>query len=215
MASPPVNWRIPDWFKGIDAGQRERLKKFFAALCEENKTINLVSAKSLVVADAVHFADSILASNAIMGSGQIDEIYDLGSGNGFPGMVLAILFPKTKVKLVEFDSRKAECLRRIADSLRFSNVEVICRKVEDLPDRSIRFGVTRGFGPISKTIFAARKPFAKGAMYFHIKGDEWAREVAEIPTQLCSFWLPSLMADYKLPIGSAQFFIVATKKIAD
>ncbi len=214
-APPQISWRIPEWFPSVDATKQSQLRKFFDSLIEQNKTVNLISIKSLNVADAVHFADSILASGAVMGSESIDEIYDFGSGNGFPGVVLAILYPQTKVKLVEFDSRKAECLRKMVDSLGFRNVEVLGRKIEDLQDRSVRFAITRGFGPISKTILTARRIFVKGGMFYHVKGDEWAREVAEIPTQLCSFWLPSLLAEYKLPVGADNFSIVATKKIAD
>jgi 16S rRNA (guanine527-N7)-methyltransferase len=92
---------------------------------------------------------------------------------------------------------------------------VLVRAVESLPERSIEFGMSRGFAGLSKAILMTRKPFKNGGSYYHLKSEEWATEVAAIPSQLCSFWTPSLVGEYKLPIGNIKFAVVRTEKIAD
>lgn len=219
--SPPENadlvihWRIDQWFPDLDPAVRARLKKYHDELLKFNKTVNLVSPKTIFVADALHFADSILASQLIAKSEPISEIYDFGSGNGFPGLVYALLQPKTKVNLVEVDGRKSEFMKHVASVLELRNTEVHIRAVESLPEKSVQFAMSRGFAPISKAILVSRKIFKKGGSYFHLKSEEWATEVGQIPTQLCSYWGPELLGNYRLPIGEVTFAVVKTQKIAD
>lgn len=156
-----------------------------------------------------------MACREIAKSAKIDELYDVGSGNGFPGIVYAILYPQTKLKLIESDQRKAEFLKHLTTHLRLTNVEVINQNVEKLPHGTIKYAISRGFASIAKTVLVARRLTATGGIYFHLKGEEWGNEIAEIPTQLCSFWIPSLLAEYRLPIGEVRFAVVRTEKIAE
>ena len=208
-------WRIPEWYPEIEPSKLELLKAYYDELLKFNKTINLISPKTAPFADAIHFADCILACKEISNTTKIDELYDIGSGNGFPGVIYAILNPQTKVKLVESDQRKAEFLKHLTTHLRLSNVEVINQNAEKIPQGSIKFAISRGFASIAKTVLVARKLTAVGGVYFHLKGEEWGNEIAEIPTQLCSFWIPSLLAEYRLPIGEVRFAVVKTEKISE
>jgi 16S rRNA (guanine527-N7)-methyltransferase len=210
-----VQWRIETWFPDLSADAKTRLKGLHDELLKANKTANLISVKTIAQADAIHFADCILASRAIFTSMAIDEIYDFGSGNGFPGLVFAIMFPKVKVHLVELDNRKAEYMKTAIANLKITNADVMIRAVEALPAGSVKFGMSRGFASIAKALLTTRKTFVRGGRYFHLKGEEWASEVAGIPTQLCSFWTPGLVAEYKLPVGEVKFSVVKTEKVAD
>lgn len=193
----------------------EQLKQLHEELLRFNKTVNLISIKTMPVADAVHFADSVLAAQMIDAASKPQEIYDFGSGNGFPGLIYAILFPHTQVKLVEIDQRKAEYLKHCAATLKLKNVAVLVRNVEMLDEKSIQFAMSRGFASIPKAILMARRSFKKDGVFYHLKSEEWATEVADIPSQLCSFWLPGLLGEYKLPVGAVKFAVVSTQKIAD
>lgn len=208
-------WRIPEWFPDVPGDQLLKLKKYHDELLRFNRSLNLIGVKTIPVADAIHFADSIISARLIAKSGKIDELYDLGSGNGFPGLVFAILYPQTKVKLVDADTRKCEFLKHTASHIGLTNVEVLARQVETLPEKSINFAVSRGFASIPKAILVTRKLVKTGGAYFHLKSEEWAKEIADIPTQLCSFWLPSALGEYKLPIGEIKFAVVKTEKIKD
>lgn len=213
--APTIYWRINEWFPDLSPEVKARLKTYHEELIKFNRTLNLVSLKTLFVADALHFADSILSSRTIYSSNpKIDKIFDLGSGNGFPGMIFAIFYPQVQVVLVESDQRKCEFLKHIVFSLKLTNVTVENKTVEALPENSIQYAMARGFSSISKTILVTRKCMVKGGVLYHLKSEEWGIEVGEIPTQLCSIWTPSLVGDYKLPVGAVKFSIVKTDKIA-
>jgi 16S rRNA (guanine527-N7)-methyltransferase len=208
-------WRIDQWFPELDPQVGQQLKKYYDELLRFNRTVNLIGVKTIIVADAIHFADSILSSRLIAKAGPIPEIYDFGSGNGFPGLVYAVLHPATKVHLVEADGRKAEFLKHVAAHLALKNVTVLIRTVESLPEKSVKVAISRGFAPIAKALLLSRRLFPRGGVYYHLKSEEWSSEVGQIPTQLCSFWTPSLVGEYRLPVGEVQFAVVRTDKIGD
>lgn len=208
-----IHWRIDQWFPDLSPELRANLKKYHEELLKFNKTLSLVGVKTIPMADAIHFADSILASRLLQKDLKCDEVYDFGSGNGFPGIILAMMMPKIKFHLVDSDARKGEFLKHMSNLLGLKNTNVLIRAVESLPAGSIRCAVSRDFAPLSKAMLMTRKQFPVGGLYYHLKGEEWATEIADIPTQLCSYWQPSLLGEYKLPVGEVKFAVVKTEKI--
>ena len=209
------NWRIKTWFADLDEKTHDNLFKYFTELQKFNKIVNLISAKTVLHADAIHFADSILSSRIV--SKKVNKsvyLYDLGSGNGFPGLVYAILYPDQKIVLIDSDERKCEFLKHISDSLGLVNVIVQNKKIDVLPANTIEQAICRGFAPLPKALLTLRKCVKKGGTIYHMKSEEWALEVSQIPSQLCSLWQPSLEQEYKLPIGDIKMFVVKTIKIA-
>lgn len=215
VVSTPAEWRIETWFPDLGAPVFQKLRAYSEELNKFNRTLNLVSPKTLPMADVIHFADSILASKALVKAHpQIETLYDFGSGNGFPGLVIAALNPSMKLVLVDSDQRKCEFIKHTASLMALPNVQVLNSTIEALPPASVKYGICRGFANISKTILLTRKLVPAGGAVFHMKGENWPTEVREIPTQLCSVWTPALVADYKLPIGSVKFALVRTDKIS-
>lgn len=215
MNATNEHFRLKNWFSDLSSSTLDSLHNYFLLLSKFNKTLNLISPKTLPFADAIHFADSILAVKEIIKSNpNINEIYDFGSGNGFPGVVFSILNPTIKVFLVDSDERKCEFLKTVKSELNLSNLTVLNQTIESIPEESVNFGICRGLASISKAILATRKIFKTGGVFYHMKGEGWASEIAEIPTQLCSFWTPALVSEYRLPIGEIKFAVVKTEKVA-
>lgn len=211
-ASGP-SWRILEWFPDISSAVSEKLRLFHVELLHFNKTINLISPRTEKTADLVHFADSIIGSRLVLENSKGPEIYDFGSGNGFPGLVLAAMAPDRKIFMIEKDTRKVEFLKHVIGRMGLTNASVFSLRVEDLKPDSIQIAVSRGFAPVSKALITTRSTFRVGGQYFHMKGDGWVREVAEIPTQICTIWSPRLLSEYTLPDGSAKLSMVLTTKI--
>lgn len=215
QAAPIIYWRIDEWFPDLSPEVRTRLKTYHEELLKFNRTVNLISSKTIFVADALHFADAILASQTIQRAHpKIDKIFDLGSGSGFPGLVFGILYPQVQIVLVEVDQKKCEFLRHMIGLLKTSNVSVENKSIESFPDGSMNYVMARGLASISKAILLARKVVPKGGIFFHLKSEEWGMEVSDIPTQLCSVWAPSLVGEYKLPVGAVKFSVIKTDKIS-
>ncbi len=210
----PIQWRLETWFSDLDKGTHASLKRLNDELVKANRTLSLISPKTLPFADALHFADSILAMKIINSDNTtIDEIYDFGSGNGFPGLVGAILYPKIRHVLVEIDDRKSEYLRQCIKVLGLTNAKVLTVNIESMEPNSVRFGVCRGLFNLSKAILMTRRCVAKDGTLYHIKSENWSMEVGEMPTQLCSVWTPALVKEYRLPVGEVRFAVVKTDKI--
>jgi 16S rRNA (guanine527-N7)-methyltransferase len=210
-----IHWRIDNWFPDLKPDVSKKLKSLHTELIKINKTQSLISNKTVSMADALHFADSILSSRVIMKSNpKIQEIHDLGSGSGFPGLVFAITNPSVKVHLVEMDPKKCEFLRQMVDTLKIPNADVFHMNVGEMRDNTMEFAMVRGFSSISKVILLTRKSVKKGGAIFHLKGDEWGLEVSEIPIQLCSSWSPGLVGEYRLPVGEIKFSVIKTDKIS-
>ncbi len=89
-------WRVPEWFPHLDASLLKALKTYHSELLKFNSRINLISKNTERDCDETHFADCILAVEILMKLGVGPEIHDIGSGNGLPGLMMAIFFPKTK-----------------------------------------------------------------------------------------------------------------------
>lgn len=210
-----IQWRIPQWFPDLPENVQAQFKKYHEELIRFNKTVNLIGVKTIPVADALHFADSILAWRIIKKDLKAQEVYDLGSGNGFPGIVMAILAPEIKFHLVDVDQRKSEFLKHVISQIGLKNADVMIRQIETLPERSISAAVSRGYAPLAKAVVATRKLFPKEGAFYHLKGEEWATEISDIPAQVCSFWQPSLLGEYRLPVGEVKFAVVKTSKIQD
>ncbi len=210
-----IHWRIPDWFKDVDKATLEKLLLYHDELLKFNNTVNLIGVKTISAADQIHFADCMIGIKNLVPFLTTHEVYDLGSGNGFPGLVMAIMYPKIQVILVDSDQRKCEFLKHVIAKLSIQNAKVLNTQIEKLPENTIQFAMTRGLATVAKAVLLMRRPFKKGGAFFHFKGEEWFNEVSGLPTQLCAFWRPSLVTEYRLPLSEVNFALVKTEKIAD
>lgn len=211
-----VLWRIPEWFKDLPEETLSKLKTYHSELIRFNAKLNLIGRQTEREADEQHFADCIPAAQTVLSRVQDGVVYDFGSGNGLPGVILAIVAefaaPQLKIVLVDSDERKAEFLKQMIFGLKLSNAQVLNQRVEELKGQ-VQFAITRGFASISKVALVCKDVVIPGGEIFHMKSSTWVREVGEMPSQLCAFWAPSLLAEYNLPTSQARRAIVSTKKL--
>lgn len=213
--APIIYWRIDEWFPDLSPDIKARLKSYHDELIKFNRITSLISGKTIFVADALYFADGIFVARTIMtANSSIKKIYNMAAGAGFSGLILALLYPQVHVVLLEGDLKKVEFLRHIIKLLNINNAAIESKAIDTYSEGSIEFAMGRGTMTISKIILMCRKVVPKGGAFFHLKGEEWGIEVGEIPSQLCSVWMPSLVGEYKLPVGTMKFSIVKTEKIA-
>ncbi len=188
-----------DWFPTLDERTQERLRIYQIELLRWTAKINLISVNSEAQADRVHFADCIKAMEIFSKSEPTSEVWDIGSGNGFPGMVLGVLQPARKIMLVESDVRKASFLKNLALRLELPEVGVRNERIEQQPNDMIQVGICRGFAPLDQSLSSTMKVFSKGARFYHMKGPDWTVELARVPAQVCSTWNTNLLETYVLP----------------
>lgn len=208
--------RYQKWFPDLSPDMANQLGTYTQELLKFNKSVNLISATTIKTAESVHFADAVIAARLIeknLTPGA--ALYDFGSGNGLPGLVFAILFPKLKVVLVDRDQRKLEFCKHVISACKLTNVSVQAGAVEDLPDGSVMNAVSRGLAPLSRALLNTRKVVGRGGKYFQLKGDGWANELAQVPSQLFTYWSPSLIGQYRVPDSTTELSVVLATKLAD
>lgn len=205
-------WRLAEWFPSLNSADLERLRVFHFELIQFNGRINLISPMSERHADQVHFSDSILGFEKIFKIDKASKVYDIGSGNGFPGLVGSVLYPETEFVLVEKDGRKVEFLKHAASRMQVKNVTIEPSRIEDLPQNSIECAVSRGFAPLYKALLGTIKNFRTGGRYYHFKGESWVAEVAKMPPQLMGVWQTSNLGEYQLPDNGPRLNIISAIK---
>ena len=137
-------------FTNVSRETIKTLKIYEKILIKENRTLNLIGKSTINVIWERHFLDSAQVVDYIEENDEI--LVDVGSGAGFPGLVLAILFKDRniaiKTKLIEKSPKKSNFLRSLIKELSL-NVEVIN---EDIFSSSVNFSnsvfVARAFKPI-------------------------------------------------------------------
>jgi len=135
----------------------ERLEAFVELLRAENDRQNLVSKASLDEVWARHILDSAQLVRFAPADG--GTWLDLGTGAGFPGLIVPLLHP-CDMSLVESRRLRADFLRTAASVLGIAQrVEILCSKLEAVPTRSFDVISARAFAPLPK-LLALAEPFS-------------------------------------------------------
>jgi len=157
----------------------DRLSAFEAFLNERGAITNLVARSTLPDFWRRHALDSAqLVSIAPHG---ITQWVDLGSGAGFPGLIVATLIaqnPKANVRLVEATRKKAEFLQDAADILDV-RVEIINARIEATPAIAADIVSARALAPLLKLTPWLKSYVDKGATALLLKGQDIASELTE------------------------------------
>jgi len=155
-----------------------RLGQFHELVCKWTKVINLVSRVSVENIWTRHIQDSIQVFHVKHSQG--GHWVDLGSGGGFPGIVVAILAaeldPELRMTLVESDQRKATFLRTALRELGL-NGSVIAKRVEDVPNLQANVISARALAPLVHLIALSQAHMAEGAVGIFPKGARWQDEI--------------------------------------
>ena len=99
-------------------------------LLEYNKHTNLTAIKDVEGVYLKHFYDS-LTINKIIDLKEINNLVDIGTGAGFPGVVLKIIFPHLKVTLIDSNNKKIEFLNNLIKKLELNDIEAINTRSEE------------------------------------------------------------------------------------
>ncbi|MBW8785908.1 MAG: 16S rRNA (guanine(527)-N(7))-methyltransferase RsmG, partial [Novosphingobium sp.] len=142
-----------EWLKTLpefDALAERRTERLISLLSEENRRQNLISAASLETIWRRHVADSAQLLTYV--SGDAAPWLDLGTGGGFPGLVLAILRPEMRILLVESRPQRADWLRRAFAELDLPSVEVHGEPLSRIPTEPVRVISARAFAPLDRLV---------------------------------------------------------------
>ena len=109
--------------------QLNQLDSYFHLLVETNKKFNLTAITEEQDVYLKHFYDSLTIVKAIKLDNQ--SLCDVGTGAGFPGLVLKIVFPNLNVTLIDATNKKCLFLQEVITQLNLKNIQVINARIEE------------------------------------------------------------------------------------
>ena len=112
----------------LTAKQLDQLEKYYEILVIENKKYNLTAITRKEDVYLKHFYDSLTLTKIIDLNNQ--SLCDIGTGAGFPGIVLKIVYPTLKVTLLDATEKKCKFLQKVINSLNLKDIEVINERAE-------------------------------------------------------------------------------------
>jgi 16S rRNA (guanine527-N7)-methyltransferase len=118
----------------LDSGQLKQFELYYRELIEWNKKINLTAITDYSSVQVKHFLDSLTVTLALSEEEVASpdfKIVDVGTGAGFPGVPLKILFPQPRLLLIEPTTKKTAFLNHIVNKLELQNVEVLNSRAEE------------------------------------------------------------------------------------
>lgn len=159
----------------------QKLKDFKVQLLEWNQKINLVSKNAENELDFRHILDSLQLLEHIDNNAKL--IIDIGSGSGFPGIVLAIALqekiPEAKIVLVESITKKTVYLKDVCGCLGLTNVEVINNRAENIVFKNADYITARAVATIDKIFNFTKTIYSKNTRYLLLKGKSGNEELQE------------------------------------
>jgi 16S rRNA (guanine527-N7)-methyltransferase len=208
-----MEWRIREYLPNLSDDLISSLRLFHTELLRLNQRLPLISNYTDKNADLLHFYDSIKASEFIVGENpQMTEVYDFGSGNGFPGIVMAMLYPQIRVNLVEGDVRKSEFLRHIIERTETKNVFLMNIKPDEINIKKPAILMSREMANLARTLILGNKVLKVDSVFYTLKGPNWFQELTALPSQISSTWNNQMAFEYELPEGLGTRVIIKSIK---
>ncbi len=155
------------------------LERFYVLLDEKNKVMNLTAIKGEEDAARLHFLDCGALLRYIDPVGK--TLADVGSGAGFPGLVLKILSPETKLTSLDSLGKRIAFQQETAAALGLEGVECLCARAEELSDRRESFDIVTSRAVARLSILAELcLPLVKvGGVFAAMKGPEPGEEISQ------------------------------------
>lgn len=183
---------ILKYFSDFKPEQLHQLKALEGLYKEWNEKINVVSRKdidSLYEKHVLHSLSIATVFDFVDGS----QIVDLGCGGGFPGIPLAVFFPKVQFHLVDSIAKKLKVVDAVAEELGLKNVTTQHSRIEDIRNRKFDFVISRAVAPLkdlwgwSRPLLYDKKsqqgPDKLSAGLICLKGGDLAQEISESNTR--------------------------------
>ena len=150
---------IIQYFPGLTTEQRRQFEALDALYRDWNSKINVISRKDIDNLYTHHVLHS-LAIAKVCRFKPATRILDFGTGGGFPGIPLAILFPDCQFRLIDGTGKKIRVAQEVANAIGLTNVEAVHRRGEEERDK-FDFVVSRAVMPLPDLVKIVRKNISK------------------------------------------------------
>ncbi len=191
--------QILSYFPNLSEEQKAQLGQLQTLYADWNAKINLISRKDFdffYIRHVLHSMGIAMVVNFPPGT----KILDIGTGGGFPGIPLAILFPETHFHLVDSIGKKINVVKDVVKKLKLENVEAQQARAESL-NRKYHFVVSRAVTQMEKFLPWVKGKFRKEDVLdipngiFYLKGGDVDQELEDLNLTYVSYHLEDYFKD--------------------
>jgi len=190
---------INKYFPDLSSEQRDKFGQMEALYQYWNARVNVISRQDIETLYERHILHSLgIAKVLEFKSGT--SILDVGTGGGFPGIPLAILFPKAQFHLVDSIGKKIRVVQEIAQELKLDNVKTEQIRAEKLDD-SYEFVVSRAVTRMAPFVGWVKKNISRNSFHplkngiLYLKGGDLTEELSELKEKVRIYELSSFFEE--------------------
>jgi len=180
------------YFPDINTSKLEKINKLYDIYKKLNKNVNLISRKNFDNFYLNHIIHSLSLTKFIYEKNI--RIIDLGTGGGFPGIPLSIIFDKNEFILVDSIKKKIKAVNSIVNSLSLKNVQLINMRMENISIKSDLI-ICRGVSSIIKILKWSEKSIKKNGKILLLKGGDVDKELIKINNKFEIFNLENIYSE--------------------
>ena len=195
----------------VSAAQTDQLLTYLMQMQRWNRTYNLTAIRDPEQMLVQHLFDSLSVVNPLAdasGSTTPTKVYDIGSGGGLPGVVLAIMLPAWQISCVDAVEKKMAFVRQMSGVLSLANLRAVHARVEDLEPAQCDIVTSRAFASLNDFATLAGRHVRNDGTLVAMKGKvpddeiqalheqgEWqveniqALRVPQLDAQRCLIWM--------------------------
>ena len=168
-----------------------------------NRVYNLTAIRERDQMIRLHFLDSLSILNHV----HVKNILDVGSGAGFPGIVLAITKPELKVTVMDSVNKKTTFMQQVKSELALTNLDVVNSRVEDYQPITLFEAVTsRAFSNLKNMMSLTQHTLQKEGMWLAMKSKDVKEELEEFEKNQYT------LIPLEVPFINAERYLVILKK---
>ena len=160
--------------KGIEVSehQLQQFQKYYEILVEWNEKMNLTAITDKEDVYLKHFYDSLTLTKVCDLTGNL-TLCDVGTGAGFPGLVLKIFYPNLDITLVDALQKRVNYLNRVIENLDLNGIEAIHIRAEDLARKGNKYDIVtaRAVANLSKLLSWTMPLVKKNGYFVAMKGN--------------------------------------------
>ena len=189
--------------------QLNKLDQFYNLLIEWNEKINLTRITKKEDVYLKHFYDSLTLAKVIDLSTK-ETLCDVGTGAGFPGIVLKIVYPNLKITLVDALQKRVNYLNEIIKDLQLENIQAIHTRGEDLHDK-YDVVTARAVANIEKLLKYTMHLVNNTGVFVAMKGNIDNELTPEIENKISKKYQILKIEKFELPIENSQRSLIVIK----
>jgi len=201
----------------LSTEQTDLFVRYYNALVESNKNVNLTQITGAKDVAVKHFIDS-LACASVLDFDKISNFIDIGTGAGFPGIPLKIIYPRLRAVLMDSQQKRVNFLRKVVSKLSLNSIEVYHERAELFGRESSRreqydLCVSRAVAAL-QVLCELCLPLVKvGGFFVALKGPDIDQEVLEAQNAIKTLGGRNIqIIKLNLPIsGDGRSFVIVEK----